>query len=364
METIFGVEWDALTITAVRRFLSAAGHEPLTWEAKADGKDPLHPATVRKAICAFANSDLGGFLIIGAAESGTGWALPGLQHPKRDIAAWIGNIAREVHPTPAVDIRTFRRAAGRGPVAIVWVPAVPEPPAMTNDGIVYQRVSGSSVAVTDGRVLASLFSKGDAARKWAEEVAERAVSNALDVEGRPLDAVWATFGFGATGGPADRSSVLFTAAMISTIEQEAPKLDASGDAIHPSRWLKHAITATLQQETVEVRLELIDGRVIELTVGWDGSVGIAFAFRERADRPLWQLAITDTVRRAWTVAIEILKAYGAAGSVHMAIAMWDKTPTDVVTVARWTAVGPPSDVELASVKRELQRAMGDRVLEG
>ena len=79
VDTIFGVDWDALTISAVRRFLSAAGQEPLTWEAKADGKGPLHPATVRKAICAFANSDLGGFLIIGATESGTGWALPGLQ---------------------------------------------------------------------------------------------------------------------------------------------------------------------------------------------------------------------------------------------------------------------------------------------
>ena len=364
VQTIFGVDWDALTIAAVRRFLSAAGQEPLTWEAKADARNPLHPATVRKAICAFANSDLGGFLIIGATESGTGWALPGLQHPIRDLGAWIGNIAREVRPTPPVDIRTFRRAASRGPVAIVWIPPVAEPPAMTNDGIVYQRVSGSSVAVTDGRVLASLFSKGDAARNRAEEVAERAVRNAIEVEGRPFDAVGATFGFAASGGPADRASVLFTTSMISTIEQEARKLDGSGEMTHPSRWLKRGIGASLQQETVQVRLELLDDRVIELTVGWDGSVGIAFAYRERPDHPLWQLANTDTVRRAWTVALEILKAYGAAGSVHVAFVTSDKAPDDVVEVARKTAVRPPTDAELESVKRELQRAMGEHVLEG
>jgi predicted HTH transcriptional regulator len=198
--TPFGVAWPEIEIRHIERFLAQAGAEPLTWEAKADGERPLHPSTVRKAICAFANSDLGGYLILGAAEAEDGWRLVGLSRPPRDLGSWTSNIAREVRPTPAVDVRTWRRTNKRGPVAIVWIPPVSEPPAMTNDGIVYQRVSGSSIAVTDGRVLASLFSKGDAARSLAEQFAERALTNALQADGHRLDFTYATFGFAATGG--------------------------------------------------------------------------------------------------------------------------------------------------------------------
>lgn len=364
VENPFGVPLARLSLRQLERFLAGAGDEPLTWEAKGDGDRPLHSGTVRKAICAFANSDLGGWLILGATQGDDGWRLVGLSRPPRDLGSWASNIAREVRPTPAIDIRTWRRTPARGPVALVWVPPVSEPPAMTNDGIVYQRVSGGSVAVTDGRVLASLFSKGEAARSWAEQVAERAVIAAIGIEGRRLESVHAVFGFAATGGPKDRSSVLFSSPMIATIEEAALSLHQSGDATHPTRWLKNSPTAAMRQEAVVVRLELIDGRVIELTVAWDGSVGIAYAASGRAEKPLLQLATGDLVRRAWSAAASILGAYGASGTVHVAIATWDQSPEDVVEVARWTSVRPPNDNELASVRRELERAMGEYVLEG
>jgi gentisate 1,2-dioxygenase len=151
--------------------------------------------------------------------------------------------------------------------------------------------------------------------------------------------------------------------MIATIEQAAHALDGAGDTALPSRWLKSPIRAAVQQEAVVVRLEPFDGRVIELTVAWDGSVAVAFASDGAVEAPLLRLATGDLVKRAWSVAARILNAYGARGSVHVAIATWDRSPEDVVAVSRWTEVRPPTEAELASVRRELQRAMGEYVLE-
>jgi hypothetical protein len=53
VDTIFGVEWENLTVAVIRRFLADAGDEPLKWEAKADGPDRLSAAKVRETICAW-----------------------------------------------------------------------------------------------------------------------------------------------------------------------------------------------------------------------------------------------------------------------------------------------------------------------
>jgi hypothetical protein len=361
--TPFGAVWADLTLEHLEAFLDGAGDEPLTWEAKADGDQPLNRGTVRKAICAFANSDLGGYLILGAARVGDVWQLVGLSRPPPDLSAWISGIARDVRPTPAVDVKTWPKTAKRGVVAVVWVPTVPEPPAMTNDGVVYQRVSGASPAVTDGRVLASLFAKGEAARSAAEQIAERAVTNAVPVEGRGLNSMYATFGFAATGGPKDRSAVLFSAPMIATIERAAEDLYGSAESTHPSRWLRDPVRATMQQDHVAIRVERLDGHVAELTVGWDGSVAVAFAAKSDAEEPLLYVATREMVKHAWTAAATILEAYGATGQVHLAMVTWERVPDSIVEVGRWTDVRAPTEDELASVRRELQRAMGTYVLE-
>jgi hypothetical protein len=88
-----------------------------------------------------------------------------------------------------------------------------------------------------------------------------------------------------------------------------------------------------------------------------------FSYDHVAEAPLRYLASNDTIKRAWSVATSILEAYGASGRVHVAIATWDRSPEDPVAVGRWTEVRPPTAGELDGVRRELQRAMGEYVLE-
>jgi hypothetical protein len=352
MDTIFGVPWGDLAIGDVQRFLDDAGAEPLTWEAKADGDQRLHPASVRKAICAFANSELGGYLILGATRVNDRWSLVGLSQPPPNLSAWISSAAAGVRPSPEIDVKTWPATGGRGEVAVVWVPSVAEPPAITTDGIVYQRVSGASTPVTEPLVLANLFAKGAAARTHAEEVAKRALTSALQDLGarRKLTTVYAAFGFAATGGPDDRSSVLFTAQMTKTVEQAVSDLFGVGN-LHPTRWLKRPIQAAFQQEAVVAVAEQVDNRLAELTVAWDGSVGIACALGRVAERPVIEVATGDLVRRAWSAASTILQAYRSSGRMHVAIATWDRAPEDVIAVQRWTDVRLPVDAEIASSTR-------------
>ena len=64
---LFGVPWDQIEFAEVASFLSGATDEGVTWEAKGDDeRGAWHPRGVRKAVCAFANSFLGGYIIVGA----------------------------------------------------------------------------------------------------------------------------------------------------------------------------------------------------------------------------------------------------------------------------------------------------------
>jgi hypothetical protein len=103
--TIFGVEWTDLGPDHLEMFLKEAGEEPLTWEAKADGDQKLHPASIRKAICAFANAELGGTLILGATGPDGGWRLVGLRHTYGELT----NLDLE-HRSPSPTDSDRRRA--------------------------------------------------------------------------------------------------------------------------------------------------------------------------------------------------------------------------------------------------------------
>jgi hypothetical protein len=58
-EQLFGCPWDQLGLTEIEQFFDEVSEEGLTWEAKG-GTFGAH--LVRKAACAFANSERGGFL--------------------------------------------------------------------------------------------------------------------------------------------------------------------------------------------------------------------------------------------------------------------------------------------------------------
>ncbi len=162
MQQFFDRPWDSLDVESVRRFLADADDEGVLWEAK--GTRVPHRDSVRKAVCGFANS-LGGYLILGAERrNNASWELTGLQFRHPEPGTWVGSlIAAGVSPLPVFDSKQFELGDGRQAV-VVQVEPVAVPPCMTASGVVYQRVSGQTLPVTDQRVLADLLEKGATAR--------------------------------------------------------------------------------------------------------------------------------------------------------------------------------------------------------
>src|SRR6266542_3866071 len=91
--TPFGARWEALDLGHLQAFFSDAGDEGLTWEAKGTtvGRDDIV-----EAVCGFGNSDLGGYLVLGArkGERSHPWTLDGWKpadEPAVLIENWLGN---------------------------------------------------------------------------------------------------------------------------------------------------------------------------------------------------------------------------------------------------------------------------------
>ena len=178
MDSFFGTPWDDLDLQTVERFLAEdAEAEGLTWEAKgADprgGGDRPHRDAVRKHVSAFANSELGGFYILGAARTARNagpWRLDPLDFAGEEPTTWLSRVIRNgVNPVPPYDVREW--AVDGRHVAVLRIDPVPEPPCITMSGEVFTRVSGECVPVTDAETLRRLYSRG-------EERVERAVRNA------------------------------------------------------------------------------------------------------------------------------------------------------------------------------------------
>jgi predicted HTH transcriptional regulator len=147
MPSFFGTPWSVLSEEDVVGFLADAGDEGLLWEAK-DGAEPRRDS-VRKAVCGLANAQ-GGFLIIGAERAaGVAWNLAGVEFGSSEPATWLSSvIADGLSPLPSFDVRVFRRPNDRS-AAVVAVEPLAAAPCMTTSGVVYQRVTGQTLPVTD-----------------------------------------------------------------------------------------------------------------------------------------------------------------------------------------------------------------------
>lgn len=161
---LFGATWDDLTLSHVDRLLADSSEETLTWEAKSDGANQLGPQTIRKAVCGFANSERGGYLILGAELINGAYTLTGLSHPPAaELGSWVDQLVRSgMHPVPRLDHKAW---SGRPNAAIIAIDPVEEPPCLTTTGAVYIRTSGRTVPVNDSGDLARLFSLGRSFRQ-------------------------------------------------------------------------------------------------------------------------------------------------------------------------------------------------------
>ena len=211
--TIFGPGWAELTLQDVQSYLDEADDEPLPWEAKGTRLDKNE---VRTQVCGFANSHEGGYLILGADKTEDGRKANGLAfdgEPTTWLSDVIGDPERGVRPRPDFDTRAW--PAANGHVAVIRVRPTSTPPCIANR-TVYERLPGKTPPVRDPVRLASLFGRGDEARRQAQAFVDRAAKLALDAvtededtqeeerEGggrAPLRAIRFAVGVAATGNP-------------------------------------------------------------------------------------------------------------------------------------------------------------------
>lgn len=189
---IFGVPWPQLQLEHVQAFLAEAGDEPLLWEAKGAGVQP-HAGSVQKAGCGFANSERGGYLIVGAdGGKGKPWTLGGVEWRTDEPSTWLLQRMHDLAPAPLCRTHVWPAEDGKS-VAIVKVDPVTDTPCVTPDGVVYQRISGATVPVADPYVLSQLFQRGLDARERAHQRATMALEHRFD------DLVLYTLGIAPTG---------------------------------------------------------------------------------------------------------------------------------------------------------------------
>jgi hypothetical protein len=363
MDTIFGRPLDELTWGDVATFLEGQSVEPLTWEGKADdARGKLERRDIVKAIAAFANSERGGYLILGARQRADRvWEMPGLvQPPHAELLTWVSQLANQVSPRPAVDGRDLEPPDGRGPAAVVWIPPIDEPPAITADGGVYIRVAGASDPVRDPRVLGDLYGRGVTARANAEVRSLQALNNESRAPTRYLSA-----GAAALGGHDRTDTGIYSRAFLDALLNIAHQTVGSAfiqsglshAMSHEKSWIRIVPAGGLDDET---RIELIAHR--------NGAVGVHHWAPWAAQVDSLHVAIDDQVLRRTSAAIfRTLKLLGSSGRARVTFsASRDRPglPGHHAVVARWwDNVEPPTDDGVASVLRDLRRTAGRVVLE-
>jgi hypothetical protein len=368
--TLLGPDLHDLELKDVQAFLDAADAEPLLWEAK--GTD-VHPDSVCKAVCGFANGRQTAYLILGADQDDAGWHLRGWQVPGGDPPAWVSSVINPaLQPVPEVDVRSLRVRDGSY-VVVVEVPPVAIPPCMSR-GTVWERVSGRTIAVENPLRLSELYRRGEAEKVRAEH---SAVDAAQQVILDPLvpgyveepDGHRFALALNATGNPADISSRLFSREfeekLLDTVHERLVPIRFGGAEYHHGQeqsncWLNVQTNISAQ------RLRYWHVRAI-----WDGTVVVRHQVPADYQLPPDQL-MESAIKPAWTAAGKLVVALGGYGPTHMVLVMetGKKGPPRVggtseqrIGMRRHLLQPEPGQAAFASLTRELQRTSGQRVYE-
>jgi hypothetical protein len=372
--TIFGPGWADLTLQDVQSYLNDAEDEPLLWEAKGTRLDKNE---VRTQVCGFANSHEGGYLILGADKTDDGWKANGVAFDGEPIT-WlsdvIGDPERGVRPRPDFDIHAW--PADNGHVAVIRVRSTSTPPCIAN-GTVYERLPGKTPPVRDPVRLASLFGRGDEARKLAEAIAYRAAKLALDAvtkdedtqeeereEGgrAPLRAIRFAVGVAATGNPPDIASRLFQDDFSTAYWEYLRDLP---DGM-PYGWGQGPRPVEWPQTALLWRRELrgpIDYDVV-LRASWDGAAAVAQRIA-KDDAYLDDAFVNSRVGPAWRLADEVVQRLKGFGDFYVTVLFtggnFPRRPgpaDEILAMRRGPLLAGVDDDHLASLGRELLRSLG------
>jgi len=396
MIDLFDVAWPETELEHVERFLADADSEGVTWEAKADDKrSPLRPDSIRKAVCGFANQ-IGGYLILGARKSDDGgWELPGLRITADEPDVWIGQVLRGLRPTPRFAVKTWVRSEGRA-AAVILVEPVAEPPCMTPQGRVYERVTGETLPVDDPALLDRLFRQGADARARIAALAPRAAERALEGSGWTFQK---SVGISVALAPLGRetediSSRLFTQETRQSMVEATwslmlglrPNGQPDGGVSSKQRQDSHAVLIDFAEHRHWDANEKLIGtdRSTWLTqANWDGTVAASLTLSDAdvADGPQPE----DIIAALWKAVTPLCGRLGGYGPCQLSVLIAvTKTTQDVARgavvhaggrlppedslyahmpattqIGRIVDLDEPKENVLGSIGRETRRAAGD-----
>jgi hypothetical protein len=308
--SLFEVEWDNLELAHVAVFLSDAGEEGLTWEAKG-GQTP-NAGSVTKAVCGFANSR-GGYLILGAERETEGWTTTGIEFPGGEASTWLASvIGSTLRPVPKTEVKAWSVSDTRA-LAVVRVEPIAVTPCITNRGVIFERTSGQTNPVSDPSALARLFDQGQRVRERAELIAGRALAIRPEPPS-PSESqqhTLAAIAIAGTGLPEDLSRHLFASAFATQTFREALQ-----ENLHVGPLLTHPWYAVVSQNALTGHLRGHDATWVA-RAAWDGSVAFAYnsIFRETTSDDLISI-----LRGACAAGVAILGALEVSGPAYLALA--------------------------------------------
>lgn len=359
--TIFGPAWDQLKLSDLQAFLSEAPAEPLEWEAKED----FNGSSVRKQVCGFANSHDGGYLILGVKrQPDESWAFEGATFPNNDPPSDVTDVIANGGVAPYPDgllVREFPTAGGRY-VAVVYIPPTPTPPCITK-GTVFERVAGKTIPVTDPTRLASLFERGDAARQAGVTKAEQIAHRVLLRAGTDAANTQFALGLAAAGYPLDVTPRLFVPSFVAAADERIQRV--LGDERERPPFGPTTLRVVTQFE-LQYAVGARDRRLgydWQLAIARDGAVGVHWTMGVQQTTFASLAGQGGPLEQAWRYAHETLLDLGLRGPSYLQMIVGVPIPLpDTAIVGRGPVFGPTEEA-MASIERELRRAVGEPIFE-
>jgi hypothetical protein len=360
----------------VAALLDDTAAEPLHWEAKGI---KINPGEVRKQICGFANSQVGGFLILGTTADKGAWHLDGVTFPNGDPPAWISEVAQGVQPYPdGLDTQPLPIEDDKW-ITVTWVPPTPTPPCNAH-GTVYERVSGATRSVREPLRLSELIKRGETAHetaRWqARHAAERASAFGIRLLQTPAENVSFALGLRAVAYDDELEAHLFSEPMIELLLDTVP--GSRGHQLGKDVLIDHRQDAVIAYPYSPTG-DLGAGEWV-VHVAWDGSVGVAcrVAGIDRVGRV--ESLVNEHVRKAWEISAKAMALLGPRGPAYLRVILGGKQfdqaksdePSLTSNISGWQPGvidrGPieiaVSDEILSGVERETRRLLGfERVYE-
>jgi hypothetical protein len=271
-------------------------------------------------------------------------------------------------------------------VAVVRIDPVAEPPCVTTDGQLFERVSGETIAVREGADVRALYDRGRAAVERAEANALRALDEVATGSipgGGPI--LITVLSVAPVGTARDIAAEVFSPRIVKRVRELVDALPTEPHFPEHGLQRERFTEAAGRQDAIvfETTPDLI--QMWRLRTAWDGSVAGLLRASPGTDfdkQYILSDALFDEIIRPLTSAVEAAaRSIGGYGRAHVAFrpiasnfgirhgkpfSATHAIPfiNEILPIQRWADSDPWLDDDLLeSIKRELLRACGFLELE-